>query len=166
MKFWSTALLASLLLSGCASDLGWSLMFATEKKLETHELARATVCGTTQEQTTVTLFTDASSVEHWQQSRGVHLLNTEAMPAGPYALVEMGHRDSAGYGLVISPRAGIRKEMLVLRSTIFTPAEGSVQAQLETSPCVLMALPAGFYRGVVVIDQSGVVQASTLGKAD
>ena len=164
MKFWSTMMLASLLLSGCASDLGWSLMFADEKKVEVRELARASACGTQQEQTAVSLFADAAEVERWQASRGLRLLDTGAMPAGPYALVEMGRRETAGYGVVISRKAGIRKDMLVLRSTFFFPAEGSVQAQVETSPCVLMALPAGFYRGVVVMNQSGVVQASTLGK--
>lgn len=164
MKFWSTAVLASLLLSGCASDLGWSLMFASEKKVETRELARANDCGTQEEPSAVSMFADATDVERWQQSRGLHLIDTSAMPAGPYALVEMGRRESAGYGLLISRKAGIRKDMLVLRSTFFVPAEGSMQAQVETSPCVLMALPPGFYRGVVVMNQSGVVQASTLGK--
>jgi hypothetical protein len=164
MKFWSTAVLALLLLSGCASDLGWSLMFASEKKVEVRELARAGACNTQQEQSAVSLFVDAAEVERWQQSRDLRLIDTSAMPAGPYALVEMGRRSTTGYGLLISRKAGIRKDMLVLRSTFFTPAEGSAQAQAETSPCVLMALPPGFYRGVVVMNQSGVVQASTLGK--
>ncbi|TXH02813.1 MAG: protease complex subunit PrcB family protein [Nevskiaceae bacterium] len=163
MKFWSSALLA-MLLSGCASDLGWSLMFASEKKVEVRELARANVCGTQQELSAVSLFADAAEVERWQQSRGLHLIDTGAMPAGPYALVEMGLRPSSGYGVVISRKAGIRKDMLVLSSTYFSPAEGSTQAQVETSPCVLMALPPDFYRAVVVMNQSGVVQASTLNK--
>lgn len=164
MKSWSTAVVAALLLSGCASDLGWSLMFADEKKVEVRELARSQACGTQQEQTAISLFTDAADVERWQQSRGVQLLDTGAMPAGPYALVEMGRRPTGGYGMLISRKAGIRKEMLVLRSTDFTPAEGSEQTQQETSPCVLMALPPAFYRGLVVINQSGVVQATTLSK--
>ena len=165
MKFWSTLVLAPLLLlSGCASDLGWSLMFASEKKVEVRELARANDCGTQQEQSAVSLFADAAELERWQQSRGLHLIDTGAMPAGPYALVEMGLHATAGYGLVISRKAGIRNDMLVLRSTYFFPAEGSAQAQVETSPCALMALPNGFYRAVVVMNQSGVVQASTLGK--
>jgi hypothetical protein len=164
MKSWLVGSLAALLLSGCASDLAWSLRFASEKPVDVRELARSQECGTQQEQSAVSMFVDTAEVRHWQESRGITLLDTDAMPAGPYALVEMGRHDTAGYGLAVSRKASIRKDLLVLKGTFVAPAADAVTAQVVTSPCVLMSLPPGFYRGVIVLNQASDVQASSLSR--
>lgn len=164
MKLVSSAVFAALLLSGCTSDLGWMLRFSGDNPVEVRELARATQCGTESEKSVATVFADANELRQWQDQRGVKLIDGDAVPAGPYAVVEMGQRPTGGYGIAISRKAGIRRDLVVLRGTFISPDAGSVVEQAVTSPCVLVGLPSGFNRGVVVFDQAGNIQATSLSK--
>ncbi|MES2489747.1 MAG: protease complex subunit PrcB family protein [Pseudomonadota bacterium] len=154
----------ALLLSGCTSDLGWLLRFSGDSPIEVRELARSMQCGTQEEQSAVTVFTDANEFRKWQEQRGVKLIDSDAMPAGPYALVEMGRRATAGFGVAISRKAGMRRDLVVLKGTFISPAADAISPQVITSPCVLMGLPSRFYRGVVVFNQAGEIQATSLSK--
>lgn len=164
MKLVSSAAAAALLLSGCTSDLGWMLRFSGDNPVEVRELGRAPQCGTESEKAVATVFTDANELRQWQDQRGIKLIDGDAVPAGPYAVVEMGQRPTGGYGLAISRKAGIRRDLVVLKGTFISPEPGSNVAQAITSPCVLVGLPAGFNRGVVVFDQAGNIQATSLSK--
>ncbi len=164
MKLVSSAAAAALLLSGCTSDLGWLLRFSGDNPVEVRELGRSMQCGTTSDKSAVTVFADANELRQWQDQRGLKLIDGDAVPAGPYAVVEMGQRPSGGYGVAISRKAGIRRDLVVLKGTFLSPAEGSAVAQVVTSPCVLVGLPAGFNRGVVVFNQAGEIQATSLSK--
>jgi len=165
MKFaLSAAAAAALLLSACTSDLGWMLRFSGDNPVEVRELARSTQCGTPSEKASASVFVDATELRQWQDQRGIKLIDGDAVPAGPYAVVEMGQRPSAGYGIAISRKAGIRRDLVVLKGTFIAPPAGSVAAQMMTSPCVLVGLPAGFNRGVVVMNQEGEIQATSLSK--
>lgn len=163
MKALLSAGAAVLLLSGCG-DLGWLLRFSGDTPVEVRELARSTQCGTQDEKSAVNIFTDAAEFRKWQEQRGIKLIDTDAMPAGPYALVEMGTRATGGYGIAISRKAGIRRDLVVLKGTFIAPAADVAVAQVLTSPCVLVGLPSGFYRGVVVFNQAGDIQATSLSK--
>jgi len=164
MKSLFSAAAAMLLLSGCTSDLGWTLRFSGETPVEVRELARSTQCGTQSEKAVVSVFTDATEFRQWQDQRGLKLIDTDAMPAGPYAIVEMGQRATGGYGIAISRKASIRRDLVVLKGTFIAPPQGSAVAQVITSPCVLVTLPSGFNRGVVVFNQAGEIQATSLSK--
>ena len=164
MKFVMSAAAVSLLLAGCTSDLGWLLRFSGESPVEVRELARSIQCGTQSEKSSVSVFADAAELRQWQDQRGIKLIDGDAMPAGPYALIEMGQRPTGGYGVAISRKAGIRRDLVALKGTFISPAEGSSVAQVITSPCVLVSLPTGFNRGVVVFNQAGEIQATSLSK--
>lgn len=164
MKFFLGAT-AVVLLSACTSDLGWLLRFSGETPADVRELARSMQCGTPDEKSAVTVFADAKEFRQWQEQRGIKLIDSDAMPVGPYALVEMGSRPNAGFGLAISRKAGIRRDLIVLKGTFIAPTADAVTAQVVSSPCVLMGLPSGFYRGVVVFNQAGEIQATSLTKS-
>jgi len=155
---------AGLLLTGCTSDLGWLLRFSGDSPVEVRELARSMQCGTTDEQSAVSVFADANEFRKWQEQRGIKLIDSDAMPAGPYALVEMGRRATGGFGIAISRKAGIRRDLVVLKGTFISPTPDAIATQAITSPCVLVGLPSGFYRGVVVFNQAGEIQATSLSK--
>jgi hypothetical protein len=76
----------------------------------------------------------------------------------------MGQRPTGGYGVAISRKAGIRRDLVVLKGTFISPTTDGVVTQGVTSPCVLVDLPAGFNRGVVVFNQAGEIQATSLSK--
>lgn len=164
MKFVLSAAAAACLLSGCTTDLGWTLRFSGDNPVEVRELARSMQCGTPSEKSVASVFTDATELRQWQDQRGIKLIDNDAAPAGPYAVVEMGQRPTAGFGIAISRKAGIRRDLVVLKGTFISPAAGEVVAQVTTSPCVLVALPSGFNRGVVVFNQAGEIQATSLSK--
>lgn len=153
-----------MLLSGCTSDLGWMLRFSGETPVEVRELAHSAQCGTQGEKAVISVFADAAELRQWQDQRGVKLVDSDAMPAGPYALFEMGQRPTGGYGVAISRKASIRRDLVVLKGTFIAPAEGTVSTEAVTSPCVLVSLPSGFNRGVVVFNQAGEIQATSLTK--
>lgn len=167
MAFKTKALLSAaaavLLLSGCG-DLGWLLRFSGDTPVEVRELARSTQCGTPDQKSAVTVFADAAEFRKWQEQRAIKLIDSDAMPAGPYALVEMGVRATGGFGVAISRKAGVRRDLVVLKGTFIGPSADMALAQVETSPCVLVGLPSGFYRGVVVFNQAGDIQATSLSK--
>jgi len=163
-KFALSAGLSALMLAGCTTDLGWMLRFSGETPVEVRELARSAQCGTPSEKSVVTVLADVGDLRKWQEQRGIQLVDNDAAPAGPYAVVEIGQRPSGGYGLAISRKASIRRDLVVLKGTFITPAADSVSAQVVTSPCVLVGLPSGFNRGVVVFNQAGEIQATSLSK--
>ncbi len=164
MKSVMSAAATALLLSGCTSDLGWLLRFSGESPVEVRELARSIQCGTQSEKSSASVFADAAELRQWQDQRGIKLIDSDAVPAGPYAVIEMGQRPTGGYGIAISRKAGIRRDLVVLKGTFISPAAESGAAQVITSPCVLVGLPAGFNRGVVVLNQAGEIQATSLNK--
>lgn len=74
-------------------------------------------------------------------------------------LIAMGQRSSGGYGLTLADDvAAVRDGVLTVRVDWREPPAGSRQAQVMTSPCLLVAVPdAGFYR-VQVVDREGRVR--------
>ena len=146
MKQW--ILLLSLGLSACASD--W---LSRESTVEVSEVARSQQCNSEGQETRLSLLPDPGAVAAWQQQRGVDL--GARLPQGPFVLVEMGERNSGGYGIAISRLAGRRGDTLTLRGTFIAPAADDIATQAITSPCVLVSLPREGYGAVEIVDQDG-----------
>lgn len=135
--------------------------FSRENAVDVSELRRALVCNSESSSAQVTLLPDLAAARAFESARGITLLGDEPLPPGPYALVEHGSRNSGGYGVAVSRTAGRRGDVLILKATFIAPAPNRMVAQMLTSPCVLVGLPAAQYGAVELIDQSGKLRAST-----
>ncbi len=68
-------------------------------------------------------------------------------------LVSGGQRTSAGYGVALgSNRAQVKDGAAGLRISFSSPPAGAINAQMMTSPCLVVALPRQGLRAVAVLD--------------
>lgn len=140
----------------------FSTWFDNENAVEVAEVGRAQSCGTEGEVARVQLLPDAVAVRAWESQRGIQFSGIAGeLPAQPYAIVEMGQRSSAGYGIAVSRQAGLKDGILLLKATFIAPRAGAMTAQVITSPCALVSLPKVEYGEVRVIDQTGKLRASS-----
>jgi hypothetical protein len=145
-------------LGGCSTMSQW---FGGDA-LQVSEVRRLSVCNSDGPQPRVSLLADREAVRAWQHSHNVDLIGVDPLPAaGAYVLVERGVRLTAGYGIAVSRQASVSGGVVQLSATLFAPDPGQMTAQMVTSPCVLVALPAGSYRGVQLRDPAGTVLADT-----
>lgn len=145
-------------LAGCSTMSQW----LGGDSLEVSEVRRLNLCSSDGPQARVSLFADREAVRAWQHGHNVELIGVDPLPAaGAYVLVEMGVRLTAGYGVAVSRQASVSGGIVHLSATLFAPEPGQMTAQMVTSPCVLVALPAGNYRGVQLRDPAGSVLADT-----
>lgn len=153
--------------SGCASPgsagddtfFGVGQWFNPEKSVEVAEAGRSQHCGTEGGDTRVQLLANAAAVREWEIARRV-ALGSEELPDTSFALVEMGARESGGYGFAVSRVAGYRGDMIVLKLTSFAPSPNRSVNPGPTAPCVLVSLPGGPWNSLRVTDQSGLVRAA------
>ena len=154
------AALSPCLLGACGA---LSTMLPVGQSIEVSEVRRLVNCNSDGPQTRLYLLADREAVRIWQHDHNVDLVGVDPLPAaGAYALVEMGVHMSGGYGLAISRQAGFSGGVVGLSASLFSPDAGQAAVQMVTSPCVLVALPPGSYRGVELRDPAG----SLLAKAD
>lgn len=154
-------------LAGCANVQtaagetfeGLNRWFSPEKTVKLEEVWRAQQCGTAGEAAAVRLFT-LEAAREWADARGFDL-RAESWLDTPYALVEMGQRNSGGYGLAVSQVGGSRGKEVLLRATFISPAPDAMTTQALTAPCALVRLPAGAWSRVLLIDQAGVKRAAS-----
>jgi len=147
------AALLPCLLAACGS---LSRMLPTSAPIEVSEVRRLVSCNSDGPQPRLSLLADREAVRAWQQAHNVDLVGVDPLPAaGAYVLVEMGVRLSGGYGLAISRRAEIDGHRITLSASLLSPDAAQAAAQMVTSPCVLVALPQGTYRGVELRDPAG-----------
>ncbi len=149
-----------LLLCGCAATQDWSMpdvgkWFSRENAVAVEEVRRAQVCNSPTDQAAVTLFPDLAAAHAWEASRGVALIGDAPLPDGPYALVEMGTRNTGGYGVAVSRTAGRNGDVLILKATFIAPAADRMVTEMISSPCVLVSLPQAHYAEIQLIDQDG-----------
>ncbi|HWY24134.1 MAG TPA: protease complex subunit PrcB family protein [Nevskia sp.] len=124
------------------------------------EARRLAVCNSDGPQTRVSLLADREAVRVWQRAHNVDLVGVDPLPTdGPYVLVEMGVRLSAGYGIAVSREARLDGGTARLSASLLTPAPGAAVAEVVTSPCTLVALPPGVYRAVELRDPAGALLA-------
>lgn len=76
-------------------------------------------------------------------------------------VLAMGSRPTAGYGLALAERSAVRDaDGLEVRVDWREPAPGSMQAQVITYPCLLIAVPGDGYAQVRVVDAQGTLRFS------
>lgn len=127
------------------------------------EIRREALCNSDGPQPRLSLLADAEAVRAWQHAHNMDLIGVDPLPSpGPFAVVEMGVRLSAGYGIAVSREASVSGGVLRLSASQLTPDPRQAAAQMVTSPCVLVALPPRAYRGAELYDASG----SLLARAD
>lgn len=157
------ALLGSLWLAACSVVPGAARLPSRSvgTEIEVSEIRRLPFCAAAADTAAVTLIADAAALRDWQQARGIDLIGSAALPAGPFAVVDHGTRATGGYGLAVSRRATLREGVLRLTASFLSPKADELRAYALTSPCVLVKLPAGDYHGIEVVDPSGRRRAVT-----
>jgi PrcB C-terminal len=71
-------------------------------------------------------------------------------------VVSMGTKPTAGYSIdVAAGAARLRGDTLEIDADWLEPAEGAVVAQVLTSPCIALAVPAADFDRVRVVDRDG-----------
>ena len=74
-------------------------------------------------------------------------------------LLAMGSRSTAGYGLSLAEESAVvRDGMLTVRVDWGEPPSGALLAQVMTSPCLLVKMPAASFNRIRVVDQQGRVR--------
>lgn len=139
----------------------FSSWFDRENRVQVEEVMNQTQCNAPGEQPGVQLLPDAAAVRNWEAARGVALTGGTPLPAGPYAVVDLGQRRTGGHGIAVSRQAGLKGGVLVLKATTFAPRADQAVTQALTSPCALVRLPRLGFDSLQVLDQSGRVLAST-----
>ncbi len=151
------SLAAGALLSACSLS-GWFV--GKGDAISVTEVARAQLCTAESEESRVTLFRSAEEALAWQQRSGIDLKLTPDLKPGRYALIEMGQRHTAGYGIAVSREAREVGGNLQIYTTYFAPAADAMTAQMISSPCVVVRLPNALYGAVEVYDQDGQLRAT------
>lgn len=105
-------------------------------------------CGTAQ---TVPLL---SYYDHPPTSKNLlfHTFPDQSSYQDQMILVEGGQRPTGGYGFSIAQTATIDNDTLYLTGQWSQPSAGAIVTQAVTSPCVLLAAPAGQYQHIVLLD--------------
>lgn len=71
-------------------------------------------------------------------------------------LIALGEQSSAGYGLALQrDTLDVQGDRAVLRIAVTRPAADSMQAQVVTSPCMLVAVERDGYAALEIIDSQG-----------
>jgi hypothetical protein len=157
----SLLLVAAVVIAGCGvkdTAAGWFEPKA--KQIEVIELRRALTCNTPDENVHTALFEGLAAVRDWEKARGVELAGADPLPDGPYAIVELGKRNTGGYAVAVSRQAKLTGKTLRLSTTFIAPGQGRLVSQMITSPCVLVSLPAATYKTLEVVDETGAVRAT------
>lgn len=166
------ALIVALLIAACSSmprpNLpslrmpDFSTWFENENLIEVAEVGRAVHCGGENRDVRVALLPDLASAKAWTAGRGIVLPGIEEgqLLDAPYAVVELGYRDTGGYGVAVSRQAGLKDDVLVLKATFFEPGQGRWASSEASSPCAIVSLPPRQYRSLQLIDQAGALRAS------
>ncbi len=155
----SLAAVLPLALAACATQDGY--VIGSNGTVEVSEIRRASVCNSTSGAAAVTLLGDRDALKTWQQTHHVDLIGDAPLPSGPYALVEHGARSTGGYAVVVSRKAWVSEGVLYLNASFLAPIGDTLRAEMLTSPCALIALPAGNYAVVELRDPQGRRRASS-----
>jgi hypothetical protein len=160
-KLWT--MYAAVALSGCVTTGEISRWMTPEKQIEVSDVRRSQQCGTPDAAAHVRFLPDLVALRAWELARGATLSAGEpALARGPFAVVEVGRRGTAGYGVAVSRHASRHGEVLTLKGTSIAPPAGREPAQLDTAPCVLVSLPPRDYQAIEIVDQTGALRATSV----
>lgn len=126
-------------------------------------------CGRSDKEPAVTWITETDQLNRIYEGIRKNILGAEprSLPSVDFdkegvLLIEMGQRPTTGYQLVIE-----KDPVLVINSIVdvktswIEPATASIQAQVITSPCVLIKFPSGDYARFRVLDQNNQLRVET-----
>lgn len=140
---------AALLVAGCAQ------LQAGPGAVEVRELRALAVCNTSSGDAAISRLDDAEALRRWQAKRGIDLVGTAVLPAGPFAVVEHGARNTGGYALAIARYASVADGVLSLQASFIAPPGGALRSEQLSSPCALVQLPPGNYHALELLDGRG-----------
>jgi hypothetical protein len=113
------------------------------------------------ERPTVVWIADAETWRSWHGRITSARLPAPAPPAVDFSregvlLLAMGSRSTAGYALSLAEEsATVRDGVLTVRVDWREPPSGALLAQVMTSPCLLVKMPAASFERIRVVDQQG-----------
>ena len=107
-----------------------------------------------------------ASPEAWRQLYGEVTSPRMNPPPAPVVnfsregvlLIAMGQRPSAGYGLSLDGETTVRDGVLAVRVDWREPQPGYRLAQVVTSPCLLLKVPAAAFTRIQVLDREDRVR--------
>jgi PrcB C-terminal len=154
----STALTALALLTGCAPTSGLDNAMLPVKLLQ-----GSSQCGDLDRPAVIWIATP----DAWRL-RYERIMAAQSNPPPPPAvdfpregvvLIAMGQRPTAGYGLSLAETtAAIQDGVLAIRVDWREPPPGYLLAQVITTPCLLVKVPAAAFTRIQVLDQTGRVR--------
>ncbi len=125
------------------------------------EISRLPHCNSIGREPALEVFTDPAEIKTWEEARGIRLTPTNGdLPAGVYAIAEMGERNTGGYALAVSRQAAVKDDVLYIKASFLVPGNTGMVTQAVTSPCSLVLVPTRRYRRVMLVDQANKVRAS------
>lgn len=151
-------LLVVLPLSACSTLAG---LFTPARAVTVEEAGRGQFCPASSEKLSAQFFITAEAVLNYEAQVGLDLHPGEPLSPGVYVLVSMGRRPTGGYGLLVDPSAYVDGDVAKLHVTAIVPRADSAPPPEPSSPCVLVRLPAGDWRGAAVYDENGSRRAKT-----
>lgn len=152
--------LALTALGGCAATGG-------QQPLAAEQIYADGLCGRSSADAGARWIADAEELEVVRIQFGQYRLGPPELPAVDFdshgvLLVLMGKRQTAGYGLALSPgeAASVADGVATVAVEWHEPDEGAMLAQVLTSPCVMITLPKADYERIDVVDQTGATRVS------
>lgn len=153
---WVTALALLMLAQGCAPASGGG---TDDGSLTTEPLFGDGQCGGLERPAVVWIANPADWRSWYGRITGLRM-NPPPAPAVDFPregvlLIAMGQRSAAGHGLSLSGDATVRDGVLTVRVDWREPPPGYLQAQVMTSPCLLLRLAAAPFTRIRVLDREG-----------
>ncbi len=147
-----------------ASDGGGPTPAARATALSVAILQHTNQCGSRFSQPTALWIDTPERLAQIYQ--GFPVLPPPAPPAVDFTrqgvlLITMGQRPTAGYGLsLLADSARLREGVLTVGVDWQEPRPGYMLAQMLTTPCLLLQLPAVSFHRIQVVDRQGQVRLS------
>jgi len=121
-------------------------------------------CDPAVESATAQWLDDPQSLQSAYQRINRHRMGAPDTPTVDFetsgiVLIEMGQQTTGGYGLeLLKPEMVIDGTVATIEVNWQTPAPGAIVTQALTSPCLMLVVPRGDYRTLLIVDQDGLTR--------
>ncbi len=144
---------------GCVAQVGGT---QEAGRLPLRILYQDSICGGSP---AAVLVTGSGQLQHIVSDAQRHMIGrTSPVPTVDFAAVNvvcirMGRKPTGGYGIELAePQARLENGAALIRLRWIEPPPGTVSTQALTSPCLVIELPKGAYRKIVITDDSGNIK--------
>ncbi|WP_158583495.1 protease complex subunit PrcB family protein [Salinisphaera sp. Q1T1-3] len=118
-------------------------------------VGKQTYCGTPSQASDVHYFATDEAFQNWVSYRDIGSWHENVPPRG-LVVVEMGQRPTGGYALELDDKkTRVNDGTLQIAMDWHAPRLDAAVSQAMTTQCVALALPAGDYDNVTIVDQLG-----------